>query len=649
MIVGSVAEFERERAASAFGDGCPAASKIGGVEVETPLLEGTLLQGSAFVATPRHNLASNSLIALYITVKEPRLGINAALVGRVVPEPGSGRLVAYFGEDREIPQVPVSRFHFHFREGGRSPLITPPLCGSYALSARFTPRSAPGSSVAVPASFTIDHGPGGGPCPPGVAPFDPGFEAGTETNQAGTHAAFDMRLTRHDGDRDLTRFSASLPPGLVARLAGVSQCPDAQIAIAKQKTGLAELASPSCPTGSKIGRVQAGAGAGSELTYVNGSLYLAGPYNGAPLSVVAIVPAVAGPFDVGVVVTRFALRIDPRSARVTVDGAASDPIPHSLEGIPLAVRDIRAYVDRPEFTLNPTSCARGAVGAQIEGGGAVTVSRDAPFQAAGCRGLAFKPRLSLRLRGGTRRGAFPRLHLAYAARPGDANLKRLALRFPRSEFIEQGHFRTICTRVQFAAGAGNGARCPKGSVYGHAKVFTPLLSEPLTGPVFLRSSDHNLPDAVLALHGPPSAAIDLEARPRASTPSTAASAPPSKASPTPPSPASCWRCRAEEGPDRQLHQPLSQAREEQGPRQPARPERPQAADQAEGGLDQVREAAQGRAPAQQASPQAPRPRRPSRHDPLGPSDAQPARASALPPDARAARCLSVPPGSSAGV
>jgi hypothetical protein len=316
-----------------------------------------------------------------------------------------------------------------------------------------------------------------------------------------------------------TRFDATLPPGVVAKLAGASRCSAAQIAAAKQKSGRLELALPSCPANSRIGRVLAGAGVGSALTYVPGRVYLAGPFGGAPLSAVGIVPAVAGPFDAGTVVTQFALRIDPRTAKVTVDGARSDPIPHILKGIPLKVRDVRVYADRPDFTLNPTNCEPSRTLAQIMGGGAdpFSLADDAPvsltsrFQAADCARLGFKPNLSLRLRGGTRRGAFPALRLLYEPRPkNDANLSRLVLRFPRSEFVEQGHFRTICTRVQFAAGAGNGAQCPKGSIYGRVRVFTPILDEPFEGPVFLRSSNHNLPDVVLALHGPPGFAIDAE-------------------------------------------------------------------------------------------------------------------------------------------
>ena len=274
------------------------------------------------------------------------------------------------------------------------------------------------------------------------------------------------------------------------------------------------MSDPSCPAASQIGRTVAGAGVGIQLTYVPGSLYLAGPYHGDPISAVAITPAVAGPFDAGTVVVREALRLNPVTHDGEVDGSASDPIPHILKGIPLSLSDLRVYADRPEFTLNPTSCEPFEARSTIWGEGTALEPLAPPpgrpssrFQAAGCASLGFKPQLHLKLRGGTRRGAFPALRAAYA--PPQARRRqppRLALTFPNSEFIEQGHFRTICTRVQFAAGPGFGAECPKGSIYGHVKAWTPLLDEPLQGPVYLRSSNHNLPDAVLALHG----LVDIE-------------------------------------------------------------------------------------------------------------------------------------------
>jgi hypothetical protein len=507
LAVCSQADFARETATSEFGAGCPAASKIGTVEVETPLLEGKILKGSLFVAEPFKN-PFNTLIALYMTFKEPELGIGIKLAGKVEPDPLTGRLIATF---EDLPQQPFSHFRLHFREGGRSPLITPPTCGTYTTQAVLTPWADPDNPLTTSSAFAIAAGVNGSPCPSGgKQPFEPGFTAGTLNNRAGGYSPFHARITRRDGDQDLTKATITLPLGLTAKLAGVSRCPDAQISLAKTKTGTAELASPSCPLNSQIGTVTAGAGVGSQLVYVLGKMYLAGPYNGAPLSVLEVVPAVAGPFDVGTVVVRQALLIDPRTAEVKVDGDRSDPIPHILAGIPLRVRDIRVDVNRSDFTLNPTSCEREQIAAKLWGGGAnpfsaaddSPVSRSQSFQAADCAALAFKPKLSLKLKGGTKRGAHPSLRAVLKPRPGDANISGAIVRLPHSAFLDQAHIRTICTRVQFAAD-----NCPKGAIYGRVRAFTPLLDEPLEGPVFLRSSNHNLPDLVFDLHG----LVDFEA------------------------------------------------------------------------------------------------------------------------------------------
>jgi hypothetical protein len=506
----SEAEFARETAISLPDEGCPQTSKIGTVTGTSPLTEETA-EGSLFLAKPYQN-RFGTLLALFMTLKIPDQGVVVNVAGKVEPDPKTGQLVTSFDD---LPQIPVSAFHLHFREGARAPLVTPPRCGTYEATAKFTPFSNPDESVITHPSFTITRGVGGGPCPQGTPPFHPGFEAKAKNLKAGAFSPFYMRLTRNDGDQDLTKFSATLPPGLVAKLAGLSMCPDASIASAKSKTGKEEQASPSCPASSEIGHVLAGAGVGQVLTYAEGKLYLAGPYHGAPLSVASIVPAVAGPFDVGTVVTRVALRVNPRTGIVNVDGAASDPIPHILAGIPLKVRDIRVYTDRPDFTLNPTSCDPFRTAAQIWGGGNDVFSSadDSPFpasarfQVANCSLLGFKPKLSLALKGGTSRGGHPALTGVFKPRPGDANLAGMVLRLPHSAFLDQAHIRTICTRVQYAAGAGNGAECPAGAVYGKATAYTPILDKPLSGPVFLRSSSHNLPDFVAALHG----LVDVEA------------------------------------------------------------------------------------------------------------------------------------------
>ena len=503
----SRADYEREGIALAAGEGCPSSSKIGSVEVETPLLPEAV-KGSVYLAqqgdpaTPDLENPFDSLIAFYIVLKDANQGIFVKMPAKVEPDPTTGQLVTTVDD---IPQLPFSHFNLHFREGSRSPLTTPPACGTYDTVAELTPWSDPSAPVSVVSSFEVTGGIDQGACPPGgIPPFKPDFEAGSLNNNAASYSPFDMRLIRHDGEQDMTRFGSVLPPGVVGNLNGVAKCSDADIAVARAKTGREELAGQSCPAASQIGTALVGAGVGPSLTYVPGKIFLGGPYKGDPLSVVSVTPAVAGPFDAGDVVVQIALDLNPKTAEVEVDGASSDPIPHILQGIPLKVRDVRVHIDREHFILNPTSCDESSARATLFGSyrdvfdpaDDVPVDLSTRYQAANCLNLGFKPHLGLHLRGGTRRGAYPGLKAVYSPRSGEANVKGLVVRLPRSAFLEQGHIRTICTRVQFAAKS-----CPAAARYGYIKAWTPLLDEPLQGPVWLRSSNHKLPDLVFDLHG----------------------------------------------------------------------------------------------------------------------------------------------------
>jgi hypothetical protein len=437
-----------------------------------------------------------------MVLRNPILGVIVKKPIKIEADPQTGQIV---GSLDGVPPFPFSHFNFHFREGARAALITPPACGKYTTVAKLYPHSDPTHPKTVTSDFEITKGVGGGPCPPGgVPPFHPDFQAGAVNNNAGAFSPFNMRLIRHDGEQDMTKFSAILPPGELGSLAGVSKCSDAAIALAKTKTGRQEKESPSCPANSLIGHTLAGAGVGDSLTYVPGQIYLGGPYHGDPLSVISITPALAGPFDAGAVVVQLALTLNSKTAEVQVDGAGSDPIPHILKGIVLKLRDLRIYVDRQNFTLNPTSCTPSSVKANLFGAylnifspaDDVPVDLSTHYQAADCQSLGYKPSIALQLKGGTKRGGHPGLLATYKARKGDANTKDLVVRLPRSAFLDQAHIRTICTRVQFAAKS-----CPPGAQYGFIKAFTPLLDEPLEGPVWLRSSNHKLPDLVFDLHG----------------------------------------------------------------------------------------------------------------------------------------------------
>ncbi len=503
------AQLAKETAFSDPGAGCPNASKIGAVEVETPLLE-EIVKGSVFIAEPYEN-PFDSLLAMYVVLQNRNLGISVKQPLEVIPDPLTGQLTT-IAED--MPQLPFSHFRLHFREGTRSPLATPSACGEHTVKAVLYPWAG-GAPVTSSSTFEIITGPGEGPCPKGgLPPLKPGLIAGTINNRAGSFSPFNLRMYRSDAEQEITRFSIKLPPGITGKLAGIPYCPDAAIAAAKARTGphggQEELENPSCPAASEIGRTLAGAGVGPALTYAPGKVYLAGPYYGSKLSVVAITAGVVGPFDIGTVVIRQALEINPETAEVFIDSTGSDPIPHIIQGIPVHLRDIRAYVDKPDFVLNPTDCTRTSTASTVLGSGLDFVSQaddnpftaTSPFQAADCAALPFKPQLTMRLIGGTKRGAFPkfRAHLAMNG-IGEAGIQGAQVVLPESAFIEQGHFQTICTRPQFKAGAGNGSECPAGSVYGKATAITPILSEPLTGPVLLRANggERDLPDLVVAL------------------------------------------------------------------------------------------------------------------------------------------------------
>jgi hypothetical protein len=199
------------------------------------------------------------------------------------------------------------------------------------------------------------------------------------------------------------------------------------------------------------------------------------------------------------VVVRTALYVDPETTRIH---AVSDPIPQILQGIPLDIRSLALVMDRPGFTLNPTSCNPFAVTGVATSPTGSTANLSSPFQVGGCAALGFKPKLAIQLKGGTKRSDNPALKAVLKLPAGGANVARASVALPHSEFLDQSHIRTVCTRVQFAAAGGNGAGCPAGSVYGRARAITPLLDAPLEGPVFLRSNpEHELPDLAAALHG----------------------------------------------------------------------------------------------------------------------------------------------------
>jgi hypothetical protein len=479
--------------------GCPAASKLGTVEVDTPVLENPLL-GSVYVATPFANPFS-SLLAIYLAVEDERTGVVAKLPGLVEANPTTGQLTVTF---RENPELPIEDVKLNLFNGPRAALTSPLACGSHTTTSDLTPWTTPEGADAHPSSTfqTQVAAAGSGACPgsEAEAPKTVSFEAGTASPLSGAYSPFSLRIARKDGTQHISGIETLLPEGLLGKLAGVPYCPESGIARAISREtpegGKLEQSEPSCPASSEVGSVQVTAGSGISPIPVSGHAYLAGPYKGAPLSLIVIVPAVAGPFDLGTVVDRVALHVGEFDARIR---AVADPFPTIRAGIPLDVRTIELNLSRPGFTLNPTSCEAAA----IEGSVTTQVGQSAAlknsFQVGECKRLAFKPKLKLSLKGATKRSGHPALKavVTYPKGGSSANIAAAQVGLPHSEFLDQGNIKTVCTQPELKADA-----CPAKSIYGFAKAWTPLLEKPLEGPVYLGVGfGHKLPDLVADLNG----------------------------------------------------------------------------------------------------------------------------------------------------
>jgi hypothetical protein len=465
---------------------CPDSSKVGTVEVHSPLLEEPL-QGDVILAKQNDN-PFGSLLALYIVANGP--GFVVKLPGRVDTNAVTGQLTATFDNN---PQLPFDKLHVRLRGGSLAPLATPAKCGTYTTHTQVT-SWASDVPVERDSSMVIDEG-----CEPG--PFSPSFGAGSDNPVAGADSPFSLTVARRDRDQVLkTIDDVSLPTGLLGRVASVPLC------------GEADAAAGTCPAASRIGRVEAAAGVGALPLAVpqpgkaGTSVSLTGPYKGAPYGLSVVVPAQAGPFDLGTVVVRSALHVDPVDAHVT---AKTDPLPHILQGIPLRVREIRLVLDRAGFTFNPTSCAKKLITGVIGGLDGGTAAVSAQFQIADCASLALKPKLALALTGRKQLtdGKHPGVKAVLTQPKGVTNLDKVKVRLPLSLALDPNNAGALC---EFVDGSRIPPVCPEGSIVGRARAVTPVLSEPLSGPVYFVKNVRKDPKTGRDIRTLPKLVIPLE-------------------------------------------------------------------------------------------------------------------------------------------
>jgi hypothetical protein len=456
---------------------CPAGSKIGTVEVYTPLLdtpEGQNtpnLRGDAYLGTPNStDPTSGEMFRLFFVVRNRDRGLLVKLYGSSVADPQTGRLTTSFFNN---PELPFSRLWLHLEGGPDAPLATPRTCGTYELSSKFIARTE--KVVRRTGTMTFDEG-----C--GNDGFSPTISGGSDSQLAGVFSPFNFTFVREDGQQELRNISVSTPPGLLGSIRGVPLCPEADA-----RTGF-------CPDASQIGTVSVGAGPGPEPYFVQGKVFLSGAYNNArfatpgqrgatdptPYGLVIAVRAVAGPFDLGMVVVRQSIHVNPRTAELNV---ISDPVPTILSGIPLRVRRIDVRLDRPNFMLTPTSCAPKSVDALLTSKNSVVTPASFRYQVGGCETLPFDPKLSLRLLGRThmRDGGHPAIRAVVTQREGEANISGAQVRLPLSIALD-----AVRAAGDWLCEYDDGQRgvCPRSSIIGHARAESPLLNEPLTGPVY---------------------------------------------------------------------------------------------------------------------------------------------------------------------
>jgi hypothetical protein len=443
---------------------CPTRSDIGDVSITTPLLADPM-EGDIYLAQP----TASRLLSIYLVVRGP--GLVVKLPGSIDAHPNTGRLTATFDN---TPMVPFSRFLLQFKGGPRAPLATPASCGPKTTNAQLTSWNGSMAPVNTTSTFNVIGCSGG---------FAPGYVAGATNPVAGRNTGFLMRLSRPDGQQEISRLDVQLPSGLTGRLASVPLC------------GEAQAAAGTCGPDSQVGTTRVAAGAGASPFNLGGRVYLTGPYGGAPLGLSIVVPAIAGPFDLGTVVVRAAVHVDRTTTRLRV---ISDPLPSIIKGIPLRIRTVEVNLDRDGFMLNGTSCAPSSVTARITSTGGATSDVSSRYQLADCARLGFNPKMTTRVTGRNqvRPGRHPGLNVRLQVRRNQANPRRVALTLPNSLALDAQNLPDPCTQEQLAA-----LSCPASSRVGSTSAATPLLSERLRGGVFLVARPRGLPALAAVLEG----------------------------------------------------------------------------------------------------------------------------------------------------
>ncbi len=468
---------------------CPAGSEIGTVAVNAPGIPNGSLAGEVYLGAPEPGQGPESgrEFRIFLAAEAPRYGVGIRLQGHVQASAQTGRLTAIF---EEAPQVPFEDIVLTFNGGPRAPLANPLGCGTAEPAAALTPYTGQPPTAAQTQGFDVDADGHGGVCP---SPLPLALVQSTPPQSppsAGAYSPFTFDLARGEGQQYLSRVQVTLPPGLLGAIPSVALCPEPQ------------ANAGSCPSGSEIGTVAVGAGSGPEPYDFAGHVYLTGPYEGDPYGLSIVVPAQAGPYDFGNVITRAGIGVGLYSGRVVV----TSTLPTIVEGVPLRLRSLSVGVNRPNFLFNPTNCAplasESLLTGFVPGASALTTqSLSSPFQVNGCGELKFAPKLTAFTGGRPSKANGASLEARVSQGAHQANIAQVLTSLPKQLVTRQSTLRKACLAATFEVADPPGG-CSGEAQVGEAVASTPVLPGSLEGPVYLVShGGEAFPDLDAILRG----------------------------------------------------------------------------------------------------------------------------------------------------
>jgi hypothetical protein len=487
---GSTLETELgEESFTPAGVSCPDASKIGEVAIHSPLIEHEV-KGFVYLGSQDTNPFASPLV-LYMIAEDPVSGTRVKLAGEVRIDQATGQLTSTF---KNTPPLPFETLKLHLFDGQRASQATPAYCRPYTTTATFVPTTGE-AAVQRASSFAPEAGPNGTPCQSsGPLPFNPEFQAGSTSNQAAGYTSFTLAINRPDGEESLTGIEMTLPPGIAAKLASVTPCPEP-----------AAGQSWACGPGSLIGEATSSSGLGNDPVTLTGSVYLTAGYNGAPFGLLASTVAKAGPFNLGVVNVRSRINVNPTTAAVTITtepGAkgSEEELPTILKGVPVQLKALNVIVNRPEFEFNPTSCSAMKITGALSGDEGARPAVSSNFQVANCAALPFVPKLTASVVGqGSKANGTTFVVKVESPGLGQANIHKVDLTIPAKLPSRLTTIQKACLEKVFNA---NPASCDEGSVIGEGIVHTPVFKNPLRGPAYLVSHGNAaFPDVEFVLQG----------------------------------------------------------------------------------------------------------------------------------------------------